>query len=126
MKIVHKSLLVLCVIASLAFTTFQENSEKPIIAVIDVSHGGKDTGTTEADLSEKELVQQIASKMAVLNTNANIQLHFTRKDDSFISLKERVQFINNLKPDMVLSLHINHNDDHSVSGMDVFYATEGN
>lgn len=125
MKTIAKVLLALCVIASLAFTTFQENSEKPIVVVIDVSHGGEDSGTSNGTLLEKEIVQQIAIKMALLNKDPNIQLHFTRTSDSYISLQERVQFINNLKPDRVLSLHVNDNDNPEISGMDVFYADKG-
>ena len=125
MKIIAKSLLAGFVIASLAFTTFQNNSEKTISVVIDVSHGGEDSGTTNGLLMEKKLVQQIAAKMELLNTNTNVQLQFTRTDDSFISLKDRVQFINNLQPDLVLSLHINQYKDHTASGMEVFYADKG-
>ncbi|WP_432410305.1 N-acetylmuramoyl-L-alanine amidase family protein [Rasiella sp. SM2506] len=125
MKIIAKSLVALFVIASLAFTTFPKKTEKIVTVVVDVSHGGEDTGTSEGTLIEKEIVQQIANKMALLSKDANVQLHFTRTDDSFISLQDRVQFINNLKPDVVLSLHINDSDNTEISGMEVFFSDQG-
>lgn len=121
MKLVAKSILAIFIIASLAFTTFQENPEKIIVAVIDVSHGGEDPGNSHNNLLEKELVHQIAQKIAVLNRNTNIKLHFTRDTDKTMSLPERVKFINQLKPDAVLSLHLNGENNRKVSGLRVFY-----
>lgn len=121
MKLIAKSILAISIMASFAFTTFKENSEKIIVAVIDVSHGGVDTGYSHNKLLEKELVHQIAQKMAVLNKNANIKLHFTRDTDKAMSLLERVSFINQLKPDAVLSLHLNGENTKNVSGLRVFY-----
>ncbi len=125
MKIVVKSLLALCVVTSLAFTTLQENSKKPIVVVIDVSHGGTDTGNSRNLVLEKELVLQIAQKVAVLNHHTNIKLHFTRAYDTTLSLQERVKFMNQLQPDAVLSLHLNRENIKNASGLRLFYSKQG-
>jgi len=125
MKRIAKISLSVLIMASLAFTTFQEHSEKPIVVVIDVSHGGTDSGNRNNLLLEKELVQQIAQKLAVLNQNTNVKLHFTRDADKTMSLPDRVRFINQLQPDAVLSLHLNGENIKNVSGLRLFFSELG-
>ncbi|HIB48075.1 MAG TPA: hypothetical protein EYN07_04720 [Flavobacteriaceae bacterium] len=116
----------LLAITLFAFTaTPPEKKPKTITAVIDVSHGGTDAGMQHNLLVEKEIVRQIAEKMANLNKNQNLKLHFTRKEDQTVSLHNRVGYINAIQPDVVLSLHINANDKESTSGVSVFYSENG-
>jgi N-acetylmuramoyl-L-alanine amidase len=121
MEITSRFALVLLLFTTFAFTSTPENKSKPLIIVIDVSHGGVDTGNFHDMLLEKEIVHQIAQKMAVLNKNARIKLHFTRDTDKTMSLQDRVAFINQLKPDAVLSLHLNGEYSKDISGLRVFY-----
>jgi len=100
---------------SLAFT----NVDKKTI-VIDVSHGGKDSGATVNGFNEKEIALNIASKIKELNKNSNVEIILTRDSDKFLSLNKRAEQINNLKPDFVISLHANATKNEKESGKQIF------
>lgn len=121
MKIIPKFALAVLLLTTFAFTSTSEKKPKSVTIVIDVSHGGADAGNSHNMLLEKEIVHQIAQKMAILNKKATVKLHFTRDTDKTMSLPERVKFINQLKPDAVLSLHLNGENRKDVSGLRVFY-----
>lgn len=87
-----------------------DHTPKPITVVIDAGHGGKDTGVTIKGSSEKDIVYAISKKIKKLE-NKNVDVFLLRHDDRFLSLQERVEKINALKPDLVLSLHIDSNSD---------------
>ena len=125
MKNFLKISLAFLLLFSFSFTTLPTKTNTNRIVVIDVGHGGKDTGTSHNILVEKDIVHQIAQKIKALNTNKNVTLHFTRTEDTYVSLQERVAMINELKPDMVLSLHVESLKQQSHSGIRVFYSDKG-
>jgi N-acetylmuramoyl-L-alanine amidase/beta-lactamase regulating signal transducer with metallopeptidase domain len=96
-----------------------EKKEKKII-VIDAGHGGQDFGATKEHLNEKNLTAEIAKKIKEIHTDSDVAIHFTRTNDEFLALNDRTNAINNLKPDLVLSLHINNNKNNNASGFEVF------
>ena len=77
---------------------------------IDSGHG-KDTGAKAelfgTTICERDINQQISSLMTnmLLETNINILSNFAHAKEC--SLTERIKLINNLKPDLVLSIHCN-------------------
>ncbi len=101
----------------LAFS-FSHAGEKTI--VIDVSHGGKDNGFEIDGFKEKDLAFEIALKVLALNKDEKINIVLTRDSDDFISLNQRVDFINSLNPDYVISLHINSSENVEINGFDFF------
>ena len=94
------------------------------IIVIDVGHGGKDTGVEIDGILEKDLTFEIAKKIKTLNTDSEYRIILTRDSDEFISLEDRVSHINSLNPDFVLSLHINSSDDTRENGFDILIGNE--
>jgi N-acetylmuramoyl-L-alanine amidase len=100
---------------TLAFTTVDKKT-----IVIDVSHGGHDNGATVNGFNEKEIALNIANKIKELNKNSNVEIILTRDSDKFLSLNERAEQINKLKPDFVISLHANATDDKKESGKEIF------
>lgn len=96
----------------------------PIRIVIDAGHGGQDHGASHQGLYEKDIVDAITSKIKSQNKNANIILHFTRDGDEFVSLGKRANEINEIKPDLVLSLHVSMNGNSAASGFEVFIPKE--
>jgi len=105
-----------------AFVTlsFVSIEKETITVVIDASHGGHDFGADHDEFLEKDLVNTISKKINELNTNKNIKIHFTRVDDSFLELQKRVDFINTIKPDLVISLHVNKNKNVTSNGFEVY------
>jgi len=120
MKNITKLFLFLTAILSFAFVNPKLSEPKQINIVIDAAHGGEDFGATSNSVNEKQVVEQIANKIKVLNKNENVILHFTRNSDESISLQKRVDFVNAIKPDLVLSLHINASKNEDKSGVEFY------
>lgn len=91
---------------STAFLSFTPLAKK--IIVIDAGHGGNDTGARRDGLSEKEITLQIAKEIQQYNKEQDaFEVVLTRDSDNDLSLAERVAKINELSPEMVISLHLN-------------------
>jgi N-acetylmuramoyl-L-alanine amidase len=120
------SLLFLALIAliSSAFIKPIVNESKPITVVIDAGHGGSDFGATSNGTSEKVIVSQIAEKVKSLNANKDITILFTRTSDEFTTLDKRTDYINSVKPDLILSLHVNSSPNHKKSGVDFYVSND--
>lgn len=122
MKKIVYVLLIMTLVVSFGFEKATDAIGKQINVVIDVAHGGTDSGATIKGISEKQLVEQLAKK--IKSSNQNVIIHFTRNEDKTLSLQERTEIINALKPDLVLSIHINANRDNNKSGLELFIAQE--
>ena len=109
------SIICLTLLLTLAFT----NGEKRTI-VLDVSHGGKDAGTSVGGADEKAIALEIAKKVKALNKDANINIVLTRDNDEFVTLIERAEYINSLEPEFVISIHVNSSKDIEKSGTEIF------
>lgn len=121
MKNAFKFILAFAVVASFAFIKPSENDPKKTInVVIDAGHGGQDQGAKFGAFSEKEIVASIAQKIKKNNKDNNVIIHLTRSDDNFITLADRANFINEIKPDLVLSIHVNNNANKQASGFELY------
>jgi N-acetylmuramoyl-L-alanine amidase len=123
MKKTSLLLLGLIVLISSAFIKPMTNEPKPITVVIDAGHGGSDFGATSNGSYEKVIVSQIAEKVKSLNANKNIIIKLTRTSDELMTLDKRTEYINAVKPDLVLSLHVNSSTNHAKSGVE-FYVSD--
>jgi len=100
-------------------TVVKNPNEK--VVVIDAAHGGVDFGSKIKSAIEKEITLKIAQKIKELNTDENLKILFTRHDDSFVSLSDRVMMTNNQDPYLLLSLHINVSNNPEDAGAEVYY-----
>ena len=98
-------ILVVLSIALLGLFAFKSIESKKII-VIDAGHGGHDFGAKIYDFKEKTIVEAISKKVKELNKDKNVDIVLLREGDHFMELSERVSIINNIKPDLVVSLHV--------------------
>jgi len=90
--------------------------------VIDPGHGGKDPGAMAFGLKEKDIVLDVAKKLAlVLKKELGCEVVLTRKDDVFISLEERTAIANTNNADLFISLHINAHTSAKVRGLETYY-----
>lgn len=81
-------------------------SEKPVI-VLDPGHGGVDTGALGRDHAiEKTLVLDFAKSLgAKLRAGDRYRIVFTREDDTFVPLGERVRIARKLGAALFVSIH---------------------
>jgi N-acetylmuramoyl-L-alanine amidase len=79
---------------------------KPII-VLDPGHGGVDPGTSSSSgVTEKEVVLAFAKVLkAKLLATGRYEVYLTRKDDTFLSLRDRVAFAQKKGASLFLSIH---------------------
>ncbi|CTQ54858.1 N-acetylmuramoyl-L-alanine amidase AmiA precursor [Roseibium album] len=82
------------------------DDDKPLI-VLDPGHGGIDTGATGvAGTLEKAIVLDFASLLKdKLDESGLYDVRLTREDDTFISLKRRVEIGHELEADLFISIH---------------------
>ncbi|MDR1774062.1 MAG: N-acetylmuramoyl-L-alanine amidase, partial [Clostridioides sp.] len=99
---------------------------KKYIVLIDAGHGGNDKGTiskTTNQVFEKDLTLKIANKVQKYLTNyKDISVLMTRTDDSYLSLDDRVNIANKQNPDILVSVHINSEQNNTnAEGIETWY-----
>ncbi len=87
----------------------QPKKEGPVVIILDPGHGGVDPGAVgPSGLYEKDIVLDIALRAEkLIRRQPGVKVLLTRKDDTFVSLKERALFANNNKADLFISIHCN-------------------
>lgn len=95
--------------------------------VLDAGHGGIDPGSDgPSGLVEKELALDVTLRLGrLLEERTDIEVLYTRKDDSFVELHERAPFANKAKADVFLSIHANTAPVRSVVGTETYYLNRG-
>lgn len=86
------------------------SQKKPVFKVVlDAGHGGKDPGKVAAGkVYEKDVVLKIVLAVGKkLAAHSDIQVIYTRKDDSFVDLYQRGAIANKAKADVFVSIHCN-------------------
>ena len=109
-------LLKMCVV-------FGQESSTQKRSVIDVGHGGKDSGAIGANkIQEKDIVLNIANAILKLNNKFNkpLDIYLTRYNDTLISLSDRTKLAKILDTDLFVSLHCNHSDNSNARGIEVY------
>ena len=91
--------------------------------VIDAGHGGHDTGTIgPTGLMEKDLVLDISRRLGkLLNEQLGAEVVYTREDDTFVPLENRIALANEKQADLFLSIHANSSRSRDVRGVETFY-----
>ncbi len=77
--------------------------------VLDAGHGGKDGTTKGAYSTEKEVALNTTLRLgkAIENALPNVKVLYTRIDDTFVPLYERIAIANNAHADIFISIHCN-------------------
>ncbi|MBE5869061.1 MAG: N-acetylmuramoyl-L-alanine amidase [Lachnospiraceae bacterium] len=116
-----------------AGTTLEKN--RPCV-VIDAGHGGHDPGKVGInDALEKDINLQIAKLLEKFLTANDVDVIMTRQEDAGLNdadasnkkvqdMKRRIALIEEVKPDLVVSIHQNSYSEEYVHGAQVFYYTD--
>lgn len=81
----------------------------PYTIVIDPGHGGKDFGAIGQITNEKTINLDVAllAGSLIKKANPDVNIVYTRTDDSYKSLKERADIANTVQGDLFMSIHVN-------------------
>lgn len=114
------------------FSSFVPNHRGPKIAemgvlkvVIDPGHGGHDpgnTGTGRYKHSEKDISLAVSLQLGEYIERAyeNVDVIYTRKEDKFVTLKDRTTITNKANADLFISVHCNSAANKEAYGTETF------
>ncbi|KPU27909.1 hypothetical protein TR13x_00725 [Caloranaerobacter sp. TR13] len=88
---------------------------------IDAGHGGRDFGAAGYGLSEKDVNLDISIRLEKLLKKKGYQVVMTRRKDITLSPKERIKKINDLKCNLVISIHNNASNNKKANGCEVIH-----
>jgi len=103
-------------------TLKEKHVETPLI-VIDAGHGGKDHGAVSASgIKEKDINLKIAKHVKTILVNRyKYRVVMTRKDDTFIPLKDRSKISNKRNANLFVSIHANAAKRKSAHGIETYF-----
>ena len=85
-----------------------QQSLNGIKILLDPGHGGKELGARGPTGYPEKDINLIISKLVERElTELGAEVYLTRKEDVDVSLQERVEMINEIKPDLAISIHYN-------------------
>jgi N-acetylmuramoyl-L-alanine amidase len=73
--------------------------------VIDAGHGGYDFGITYGNINEKDINLSLAADLGAALTKKGKKVFFIRRADQYVSINDRIHFVNQREPDVFISLH---------------------
>ena len=117
-----KLILVYLLLISVAASGSDNKNEKGWVIVIDAGHGGKDPGARGSFSQEKDIVLAVALKTGeyIEQNIKNVTVIYTRKNDTFIELKERANIANKNNADLFISIHANWAKSKNVNGAETY------
>ncbi len=111
----------------------KQETDRGYVVVIDPGHGGNDPGKVGVSgVLEKEINLQIAKKLQALLEAEDVTVALTRDSDAGLykesdrnkkvaDMRARCALIEELQPDLVISIHQNSYHEESVKGGQCFY-----
>lgn len=103
-----KHLVLILSLVFVATASAQTNSKFKV--VLDAGHGAKDFGAVYNGCVEKNINLGIVLKIGkILEADPNVQVIYTRNDDTFIELVERANIANRANANFFVSIHCNAN-----------------
>ncbi|MGN1341787.1 MAG: N-acetylmuramoyl-L-alanine amidase [Bacilli bacterium] len=104
------------------------------VIVLDAGHGGPDQGASNGQIIEKDLNLILVKKLEKELTSRGAIVYLTRENDDDLStttvnrkrndLYNRAKYINDISPNMYISLHLNSTTSPSWRGLQIFYTTQ--
>lgn len=97
--------------------------KRNFILLIDPGHGGDDPGSVGAQgTKEKDVNLDVALKLAGLFAREPyMKVYLTRDSDRTLSLEARRQMTRELRPDLLISIHLNSHSDKNKNQSEVYY-----
>ena len=111
--------IILCSLFAMTAAAAQPNRHT---VLIDPAHGGEDTGVVSDKLREKDLTMNLALLIRQeARKTADLQVHLTRNADRKMTIAERINAVGTVKPDCLISLHVNAGFGKKATGYEVYF-----
>jgi N-acetylmuramoyl-L-alanine amidase len=122
---IHKKLKIILVMV-FVLLPFSLKAESLKI-LIDPGHGGVDQGAHAGTLKESDLTLQISKILKTeLDKDSSFKTYLTRNSDIYLSLETRVKRVDEIKADILLSIHANSSLDKNLKGFEIYFANNLN
>ena len=96
------------------------------VIVIDPGHGGSNEGLNYDGFLEKDMNLVTAKAMQeLLQQYDNTEVYITNPDKKDMSLKERAEYAKSVEADVMVSLHFNMSENHTMYGSEVWIPSTG-
>ncbi len=104
----------------------EKKKENPTIkamrrVVLDPGHGGADSGAIGGGYYEKNINLAVAKLVQEKLTKKDIYVYMTRSKDATLTLEERVNYSNEISPDIYVSIHTNSTVQEDSYGLETHY-----
>lgn len=104
------------------------------VFVLDPGHGGCDSGAKNGKIIEKELNLILTKKLEKELISRGAVVYLTREEDTDLSINKttrkrsdlynRAKYINTIKPNMYISIHLNSTTNKTWKGLQIFYTNK--
>ncbi len=98
--------------------------ESKFIITLDAGHGGIDPGAINLGQKEKNITLIAAKELKNMLEKKNFKVFLTRKDDSFISLRNRRNIAKKNNSDLFISLHVDSLKKKTTRGTSIYTLSE--
>ena len=92
--------------------------------VLDPGHGGADSGAIGGGIFEKDINLKVAKLIQERLMKKNVYVYMTRTKDETLTLEDRVNYSNDINPDIYVSVHTNSTVKEDSYGIETHYFKE--
>ncbi len=102
----------------------EQPSDRFDTVVVDAGHGGDDRGARGPQgLLEKDLVLDVARRLAAKLRDGGLRVVLTRDLDRFVGLEERTSIANDARADLFVSIHANGSEARAARGIETYFVS---
>lgn len=118
----HGAIALALLVIALAPSPGMSAQQSRFMVLIDPAHGGEETGVVSDKLREKDFTMNLALLIRQeAQQKGNFDVQLTRSEDRTVTLSERHKAATALKPDCLLSLHVNAGLGKKATGYEVYF-----
>ena len=85
----------------------KKKQEYEYIVLVNAAHGGENKGNVVNELQEKKITLKVGKELEKMSAEGEIGIFLIRREDIDISNESRAGLIEEVKPDLVIDLHVN-------------------
>jgi N-acetylmuramoyl-L-alanine amidase len=96
---------------------------KKLVIAVDAGHGGTNIGATgiTTNIQEKDYTLLIAKELEKVLRQKKAKVIMTRVNDTTLGMPERIRFLKQQNPDLLISVHLNSSSSDTVRGVSTYY-----